>query len=179
MSDTPEPVQRRGRRSAIERWGGTRHPVTIHEIRERARAFAPKALQVLQDIAEGKQTAGTRTVTTFPDGRQQISETAPGPKDRAAAAAALLKYAGLEPLTGRSGGQGDRGTLLGAGGDILKALLAALSDPAVRKWLEKDQPETLQALKLLSAKPVEVLDAATTASVVPSSGGVYPEDDGA
>lgn len=134
-----------------------------------AREHAAEAMDVLRQIMRGDPKAGSKTVVTFPDGKQQVTETPPGPKDRAAAAQALLRYAGVERAAEGAGGGGVNPA------DLLRAMLAALSDPAVRRWLETEQPDTLQALRLLAAKPAEIISAEDTASVVPTSDSANPD----
>lgn len=118
-------------------------------LRQRAASAVMDRIPLLEAIADGALgwTYATNKRKPRKDGGETLETTQhdyqPTARDRIAALELLAKLAGLHEPSGAESGNSAAWRSAEA---LSRALLGALSDPAVRRWLAAERPEVLGAL---------------------------------
>lgn len=139
----------------------------------KTRAAFLRQLSTIEDVAKGKpETRRQYSGQLDPSGNPLFVtvEVYPTHGDRLKAVKMLGDY-GRIPSGAPEGPNGLDGA---DAGEVLKAVTAALRDPAVRRWVIDESPETLQALRLLMAEEVEVVSILPAIPPVASSAETIP-----
>lgn len=115
-----------------------RGPVPL-EVRIRARASYAARLHELERIIDG---TSTQVITKRdPDGRKTVSTVTPNAKEKVLALQELAKLGKLH--------SDDAASVDATEEQVAKAVVAALSDPAVRAWLITNYPDQVEDLRQL------------------------------
>ena len=116
-----------------------RGPVPL-EVRIRARASYASRLHELERIIDG--TSQQTVVKKTPDGQKTVTTVSPNAKEKVLALQELAKLGRLH--------SDDSSSVDATEEQVAKAVIAALSDPAVRAWLIANYPDQVEDLQRMA-----------------------------
>ncbi len=107
--------------------------LTADIIRARCKDSFFSRIHVLEAIADG-------TIETYTTGPKGTTVFTPSARDRVAALDTLAKYGGVSTA---EGGSSDNSKAWATAEALSRSLLAALSDPSVRRWIAQERPDIM------------------------------------